>query len=255
MQGQSHGMNFLQLSSIQPRSAFVIRITCPCRFATRRVRTAVRAMARSSATCSGVGTEALSNLRPCRTNQVEGNTVSSQSKMKIVSSGANGRAGPSPSTSSSSSLSVSSSSELMLLAASMGSEEMTDSASSDSVPRSIRSSHVSEAMSTSPTSVSSMNKPGPSWYGGCAAAAMGLPRRRRAKTAGDYAPRARAGCRARARRAPRFAAREKGLREAEVVGCARVTWAQAWERMGADGLLAAHAQPDLYYSTVYTCYA
>mmetsp|Transcript_594 Transcript_594/g.1450 ORF Transcript_594/g.1450 Transcript_594/m.1450 type:complete len:202 (+) Transcript_594:711-1316(+) len=155
MHGQSSGMNFRQLSSIQPRSAFVIRITWPCRFATRRVRMAVDAMARSSARCSSVGCEALSSRRPCRTNQVEGNTVSSQSKMKMVSSGAKGRSPlgvgvVSGSASALSSSSVSSLSELQTLATSMdSSDEMTDSASSSSAPKSIRSSQVRGVTSSS----------------------------------------------------------------------------------------------------------
>mmetsp|Transcript_73457 Transcript_73457/g.159027 ORF Transcript_73457/g.159027 Transcript_73457/m.159027 type:complete len:229 (+) Transcript_73457:2-688(+) len=79
-------MNFWQLSSIHPRSAFVTRTTVPCCFARRSVSMATLATSRSCSRCHAFTSEPSSRRRPWHWTHVEGRTVSSQSKMRTVSS-------------------------------------------------------------------------------------------------------------------------------------------------------------------------
>mmetsp|Transcript_60169 Transcript_60169/g.162194 ORF Transcript_60169/g.162194 Transcript_60169/m.162194 type:complete len:206 (+) Transcript_60169:527-1144(+) len=96
--GSSVGRNFAQLSSIQPRCAFVTSTTSPCCFAAASVSAAALATSASSSRCAAVRRELPSSRRPCPCTHVEGSTVSSQSKMKMVSSAEleNPQADPSP---------------------------------------------------------------------------------------------------------------------------------------------------------------
>mmetsp|Transcript_76093 Transcript_76093/g.215649 ORF Transcript_76093/g.215649 Transcript_76093/m.215649 type:complete len:218 (+) Transcript_76093:500-1153(+) len=87
--GSSVGRNFAQLSSIQPRCAFVTSTTSPCCFAAASVSAAALATSASSSRCAAVRRELPSSRRPWHCTHVEGNTVSSQSNMKIVSSAGN----------------------------------------------------------------------------------------------------------------------------------------------------------------------
>mmetsp|Transcript_58834 Transcript_58834/g.164297 ORF Transcript_58834/g.164297 Transcript_58834/m.164297 type:complete len:242 (+) Transcript_58834:536-1261(+) len=79
-------MNFLQLNSIQPRSAFVTRTTVPSCMATVRVSVAARATPSSCSRCQRLGCDSSSRRKPWLWTHVEGSTVSSQSKIRIVSS-------------------------------------------------------------------------------------------------------------------------------------------------------------------------
>mmetsp|Transcript_44849 Transcript_44849/g.126871 ORF Transcript_44849/g.126871 Transcript_44849/m.126871 type:complete len:210 (-) Transcript_44849:6-635(-) len=82
-------MNFWQLSSIQPRSALVTKTTVPYSCAIRSVSAAASATWASCSRCHAVSSELSLSLRPWSCTHVEGSTVSSQSKMKTVSSVAN----------------------------------------------------------------------------------------------------------------------------------------------------------------------
>mmetsp|Transcript_44847 Transcript_44847/g.126859 ORF Transcript_44847/g.126859 Transcript_44847/m.126859 type:complete len:222 (-) Transcript_44847:7-672(-) len=82
-------MNFWQLSSIQPRSALVTSTTVPCSLAIRSVSEATAATSASCSRCHAFSSEPSSSLRPWHCTHVEGITVSSQSKMRTVSSVAN----------------------------------------------------------------------------------------------------------------------------------------------------------------------
>mmetsp|Transcript_9663 Transcript_9663/g.27544 ORF Transcript_9663/g.27544 Transcript_9663/m.27544 type:complete len:259 (+) Transcript_9663:422-1198(+) len=90
MIGKRAGMNFKQLSSIQPRSAFVNNTTVPCCFARRKVSMAAAATSPNNSFCISLTTEDESRRKPCRWIHVEGKIVSSQSKMKRVSCGVKG---------------------------------------------------------------------------------------------------------------------------------------------------------------------
>mmetsp|Transcript_94709 Transcript_94709/g.203382 ORF Transcript_94709/g.203382 Transcript_94709/m.203382 type:complete len:213 (+) Transcript_94709:383-1021(+) len=85
--GQREGMNLWQLSSIQPRSAFVTKTTLPQRFAPRNVRATLLAKRRSCASCAGLGTTVPSRRSPSLAIHVEGKRVSSQSRTMMVSPG------------------------------------------------------------------------------------------------------------------------------------------------------------------------
>mmetsp|Transcript_101843 Transcript_101843/g.199747 ORF Transcript_101843/g.199747 Transcript_101843/m.199747 type:complete len:252 (-) Transcript_101843:148-903(-) len=86
MSGSKLGMNFAQLSSIQPLSAFVTRTTVPCCFARRSVSPAAAATWASCRRWASLTTQSISKVRFCKWSQVDGSIVSSQSKMKRVSS-------------------------------------------------------------------------------------------------------------------------------------------------------------------------
>mmetsp|Transcript_67681 Transcript_67681/g.192049 ORF Transcript_67681/g.192049 Transcript_67681/m.192049 type:complete len:204 (+) Transcript_67681:170-781(+) len=88
----SVGMNFAQLSSIQPRSALVTSTTWPCRLAAMIVSRALSATSWSCSHCSGVTSQLSSRRSPWLCTHVDGSTVSSQSKMKTVSSSEKGSA-------------------------------------------------------------------------------------------------------------------------------------------------------------------
>mmetsp|Transcript_26009 Transcript_26009/g.78381 ORF Transcript_26009/g.78381 Transcript_26009/m.78381 type:complete len:248 (+) Transcript_26009:143-886(+) len=83
------GMNFLQLISIHPCSAFVTMITLPNDFATRRVNAALSAMRSSCARWAPeTAADQFATPRPWASIHEVGRSVSSQSKMRSVSSAA-----------------------------------------------------------------------------------------------------------------------------------------------------------------------
>mmetsp|Transcript_34906 Transcript_34906/g.69298 ORF Transcript_34906/g.69298 Transcript_34906/m.69298 type:complete len:365 (-) Transcript_34906:11-1105(-) len=96
MTGKSWGRNAAQLSSIQPRSAFVSRTTVPRCLANRKVSAAASATSARFSRCHSAASAQLSNLNPCRWSQDDGNTVSSQSNTKTVSSLAKAPVGTAP---------------------------------------------------------------------------------------------------------------------------------------------------------------
>mmetsp|Transcript_58762 Transcript_58762/g.154778 ORF Transcript_58762/g.154778 Transcript_58762/m.154778 type:complete len:228 (-) Transcript_58762:152-835(-) len=87
--GAKEGRNFAQLISIHPRSAFVTSTTVPNCFARLSVEDARRASSSSCSHCNAVGIDSRSRRSPCSWTHEDGCTVSSQSKIRTVSSAEN----------------------------------------------------------------------------------------------------------------------------------------------------------------------